>query len=306
MIKQFYEHLGVKFIRQEGGKNGPELIFVCPWCSGKSFSVNSKTGAWQCFAGCGSAWPYQFVMKLMPSLPPKDIFELLEKFGLGNDSPTAARTQAQAPKPSTPKLSKNDVRPITDDEIAMFCEAKGIDRKAFMSFRPVMHARMPWVLMPAYDPADMRKPCGWIRAGVDGSLVTIKYREDGEWKERQEKYPVVAGSNVGLLGLHALKAYDKIIFAEGWKDALAAMSHGYAAVANSSGAGKWRDSWHTVFAGKKVYVVFDADAAGVRGAAKVAEQIDEVAKWVRVVTLPYKVKAKGGLDLHDYLAGVRE
>lgn len=306
MIKEFYKHLGLTFVRQESGKNGPELIFECPWCSSKSLSVNAGTGAYQCFKGCGNGYPYQ-IARDIANLEPKAIFELLERFGLGNDSPTAARMQAQAPKPTKPKLGKNDVMPLSDEDIATFCAVKGIDREAFLKLKPLRHKHKPLVLLPAFDPDDMKHACGWIRASIDGSPVIIKYKDDeGIWQEKGEKYPVIKGSNVGLLGLHALKAYKTIIFAEGWKDAVAAISHGYAAVACSSGAGKWRDSWSTVFAGKTVYVIFDCDAAGVKGAEKVAEKIDEVAKWVGVVELPFKYREKGGLDLHDYLTGVKE
>jgi hypothetical protein len=304
MIKQFYNHLGLTFIRQESGKNGPELIFECPWCKTKAFSVNAVTGAWQCFKGCGNGYPYQIAIKLT-NLDPKPVFELLEQFGLGKDNPDAVRTQRA--KPTKPKLTSNDVTKLTDADIKTFCEAKGVDRDAFLRVRPCRHKTKPWILLPAFDPADMKKATGWIRAGIDGSLIPIRYKEDGVWHEKLEKYPVIAGSNVGLLGLHAIDPMDDvIIFAEGWKDMLAAMKYGYNSVACNMGAGKWRDTWKTVFKNKKVYVIFDADAAGVAGAAKVAEKIYEVAQWVRVVKLPYKVKEKGGLDLFDLLNGVRE
>jgi len=306
MIKEFYQHLGLVFHRQEGGKNGPELIFDCPWCQAKTFSVNGESGAWQCFKGCGNGHPYQIAMKLT-NLKPKAIFELLEEYGLGTDSQTAARTRQAKKKPTIPKLERNDVMQLPLLDQLVFCHAKGIDRESLMKLKPLRHRREPWVLLPAFDPNDMRKATGWIRAGIDGSLIPIKYKEGDEWKEKLEKYPVVSGSNVGLLGLKALDPMsDTVVFAEGWKDMLAAMKYGFEAVCCNMGAGKWRDSWNKVFKRKKVYVIFDADDAGVRGAGKVAAQINDVAKWVRVVKLPYEVKEKNGLDLFDYMKGVRE
>jgi hypothetical protein len=247
-------------------------------------------------------------MKLMPHLQAVEIFKLLEEFGLGKDSPTAAKAATQVDrKPTIPRLDKNDVRKMSDEEILIFCRAKGIFKTPFLSFNPYIMKSKPIVLLPAYDPTNLRKPNGWIRAGLDGSLVEIKYQDEDIWKTKLEKYPQIAGSNVGLMGLQSLDPDKKtLVFAEGWKDSLAAKAHGYNSVCCSGGAGKWRASWLTVFKDKDVVICFDADDAGVRGGLKAAAEIYEVAASVKNVRLPYEVKAKQGLDLFDYFSGVTE
>lgn len=306
-MKDLFIHLGLKFIRQESGKNGPELIYECPWCGSKKFSVNGITGAWQCWKGCGEGHPYQIAKKLT-NLDAKEIFKLLKRFGIDQGSPSNTKSKPKPkPKPTTPKITPEEMELLSKADAETFCKAKGVDREALMKLQPYKHKTKPWVLIPAYNPADPTKPCGWIRAGIDGQLIPIRYREGGTWKEKFEKYPVIAGSSPGLVGFHALdKDSDTIIYTEGFKDVLAALLYGYNAICNSQGAKTWRDSWLKVFKGKKVHVIFDRDKTGVEAAQKIAAKIYEVAESVKVIDLPYKVIPKGGKDLFDYLSGVRE
>jgi len=121
MIKKFIQHLGLKFLRTEGG----ELIYECPWCASQKFSVNGTTGAWQCFRGCGEGYPYQLAKKLT-TLEPKGIFELLERFGLGTDSPTAARTQTEPPKAKHPQIKPENIVELTEEDTRTSCTAASL------------------------------------------------------------------------------------------------------------------------------------------------------------------------------------
>jgi hypothetical protein len=300
-IKDYYTHLGLTYLSQQTGKNGIELIYRCPWCEGKSFSANANTGAWQCFAGCGKGYPYQFAVKLMPSLPKSDIFKTLEEFGIISSNPDTAVKPGPRP-PTKPKLKK--CQNLTRPELDQFCEVKGIDLKTFWTLKPARLTDKPIIIIPMHDPADSAKPCGYIRASINGDPVEIKYKEDNIWKSRYEKYPVVAGSNCGLVGLKGIldKDYDTIYFAEGWKDLLAARYFGFAAVTCGMGAGKWRESWAQVFKAKHVIIVGDADKGGVVGALKLAQNIQPHCKSVKNMVLPYTYREKSGLDLHDYLS----
>jgi DNA primase len=48
----------------------------------------------------------------------------------------------------------------------------------------------------------------------------------------------------------------------------------------------WLQPWTTIFTGKKVWICYDRDAIGQRGAAKVARSIQPVATEVRFIDLP--------------------
>ena len=296
-VKNFINELGLTFIRQEGN----ELIYKCPDCGKDKLYVNKDTGAWQCFHGCGEGHPYQLAKKLKPSMEAGDIFELCGRYGVEQGGSEGNRSVSSKPKKKL-IYTRKDVKAPTDAELDTFCAAKGVDKQALAAFQPFRHVREPWMLLPAFTPGNPQA-VGIIRVGLQGQLVPIKYKEDGVWKEKLEKYPVAKGSSPGLLGLPRL-VEDKpstIIYAEGWKDALAAIQAGYAATCNSQGAKTWRDEWKAVFKDKIVYIVFDRDVAGVNGAAKAALKIYEVAKEVRIVELPYEVQDKNGKDLHDYL-----
>ncbi|HPS54040.1 MAG TPA: toprim domain-containing protein [Sedimentisphaerales bacterium] len=297
MIKGFIEHLGIKTLRIEGN----QYVCTCPWCNSPKLYVNQTTGLWDCKHGCGVGNPYKLV-EMLTGKTGKDVFDILEQFGLS----TAVQPTAPATQPTKPKklwLKKDDIVPLHLLDQLIFCDAKRINREALMSIRPFRHAKQPWVLLPAFDPSDMVKACGWIRVGLDGRKVEIKYKEDGEIKTKLEKYPVVKGSSPGLLGLHkaALDTSGTIIYAEGWRDLLAALSLGFNAVCNSQGAKTWCDSWLPLFKDKTVYVILDRDEAGVHGANKVAVRIATVAKEVHIVELPYEYQAKDGKDLYDFV-----
>lgn len=305
--KEYYEHLGLTYHSQESGKNGIEYKFNCPWCDGKkSLSVNATNALWQCWAGCGKGNAYSFTKKLNPSQPPRDIFATMEQFGILSGQSNIPNAKAAPKKPIEPRLARKDCQALTRPEIESFCEIKGIDVDSFWTLRPFRHATKPWVLIPMHDPAASKKPCGYIRAGIDGQPVEIRFQEDGVWKSRTEKYPVIAGSNCGLVGLRHIidKDYKTIVFCEGWKDLLAVRYFGFAAVTCGMGAGKYRDSWGQIFSAKHVLVIGDADKGGVDGAAKVSKEIHRRAKSVKNVVLPFEYKPKGGLDLHDYFSGV--
>ncbi len=153
-------------------------------------------------------------------------------------------------------------------------------------------------MLPAYEPGDQSRACGWMRAGIDGQEIRLA---DGS----MEKYPAIARSRHGLFGLPWLSREDPdtIVFCEAWRDALTAISMGLFATASSGGASKWSDDWLGVFEGKSVYICMDADVAGQRAGERAAAAIVCVAKEVYVVNLPYEIKKSHGKDLHDYIVG---
>ena len=56
----------------------------------------------------------------------------------------------------------------------------------------------------------------------------------------------------------------------------------------------------TVFAGRRVAVVGDADEPGQAGAVKWSKWIAKVAKEARLVKLPYVVETNHGKDIRDF------
>ncbi|MCK5565629.1 MAG: toprim domain-containing protein [Planctomycetes bacterium] len=288
-IQQFLERMGFEVKRA-----GSQLQVDCPACDDdkKHLYIAPGNGVGFCHKCGWSINPYKLVEKVTSS-PPAEIMKLLEEFGL-NDS-DKPKTDSAKPPPKKLALRKEDIRNLTDDEKQSFCDIKQIDLQAFEKFKPYGHAIEPWVLLPAYDPTETNKACGWMRCALNGEPI--------ELGERQVKYPIVSGSRHGLFGLPQLLQDnpEKIIFTEAWRDMAACLSIGLNATASSGGASTWRDEWLKVFEGKVVYICMDADVPGQKAAQRAAEKIDTVAKDVYIVSLPYEVTKDHGKDVNDYI-----
>ena len=222
---------------------------------------------------------------------PAEIMKLLQNFGLGQEGESGAGT----PQPKKLQLTANDIREPTEDELRAFCDVKEVTYESLIKFNPYMHRNQPWMMLPAYNPKNVKKACGWLRCHVKGEKIKVG--------DKEIKYPIVAGSQHGLFGVPWLvkKGANTIIFTEAWRDMCAAIAAGYVAVASSGGASTWYDSWLAVFKDLTVHIVMDADKAGVAAAQRAAEKIHTVAKEVKIVTLPYEVQSRHGKDLWDYL-----
>jgi hypothetical protein len=251
--------------------------------------MSSDTGLCYCHkcSWSGNALTY---VKQYTGQPVAAILTILESHGV------AQRNDTGAPRKTTQlQLASDGHREMTLDERDRFCEVKQIDHRAFAVLGAMMHAGGKIVLIPAYDPTAPGSPCGWIRANIDGTDVALA---DG----RTERYPQVAGSRHGLLGLPWLlkKNPSTVCLCEGWRDMLAVLSVGHAAVASSGGASTFKDEWIEFFRGKSVPIIMDSDSAGIRAARRAKEKLTPVCKC-GILFLPYEMVDSHGKDMHDYL-----
>ena len=90
---------------------------------------------------------------------------------------------------------------------------------------------------------------------------------------------------------------DTLIFTEGELDALCCISHGLPAITRTCGALVWKPEFSNYFKHKTVYICQDCDKAGREGAQKIAQELIEVVKEVKIVDLGLK---KEGEDLTDW------
>ncbi len=290
-IQDFLQDLGFEVTQA-----GSQLRVNCPNCDDTKghLYVAPGNGVGHCHK-CGfSHNPYQLTEKVTGKSP-AEIMALLERFGL-NDSDRASGDTPEPPKRKPLALNRDEVRELTDEEKQAFCKLKGIDIKAFERFKPYAHKTEPWVLLPAYEPGDRARACGWLRCRLDGEPIELA---DG----RRVKYPIVSGSRHGLFGLPWLmkESPDTVIFCEGWRDALAAISLDLHATASSGGASCFNKDWLPFFEGRTVYIVMDCDVAGQRAGERAAAAIVKVAKEVFMVDLPYEIVESHGKDLQDYI-----
>jgi archaellum biogenesis ATPase FlaH len=127
---------------------------------------------------------------------------------------------------------------------------------------------------------------GGVRDFLQG-LVTIPYHVSGQvvqirGKDMQGKYVTPPGAKTRLFNTDALLGNEEVVLTEGEFDALVLEQMGYNAVA-SPGSNVWQDSWNGYFdEARVVYVVFDPDEPGKKGAAKIRDNLGNKAKIVEL------------------------
>lgn len=145
------------------------------------------------------------------------------------------------------------------------------------------------------------------KLGWDGERLIIPIPDQkGNWlfakrrlppgkEDSGPKYLYPAGAKAALFGIEFLKDTDQIIICEGELDALTLRSLGIPAVTSTGGAGTFEDSWTELFSKiEKVYIVYDNDPPGMKGALKVAGMIPQA----KIAYLPAEVGDKG--DITDF------
>ena len=103
---------------------------------------------------------------------------------------------------------------------------------------------------------------------------------------------------VRLMPLSALES-NIVFLLEGEWDTFLHETMGFKAITQTAGAGTWRTDWNNLFKGKIVYIVYDCDDAGRKGAKKVATQLMGVAEKVHIIGLPLK-GTPDDKDITDY------
>jgi hypothetical protein len=128
----------------------------------------------------------------------------------------------------------------------------------------------------------------------DGELINVRRYKMGAANDKMLNWP--GHGDACLYGVDALDD-SKVLITEGEMDMLLARQYGFPSLTVTAGAGTWMPSFTPMFFGKSVYVVYDVDEAGEKGAKKVAAALAGVASAVRIVKLPL---TKKGSDLTDY------
>lgn len=89
-----------------------------------------------------------------------------------------------------------------------------------------------------------------------------------------------------------------VFIVEGEKDVDRLMAAGLLATTNPQGAGKWREEYSDTLAGRKIAILPDNDEPGRKHARHIAQSLQGLAEWIKVVELP-GLPSKG--DVSDWL-----
>ncbi|MFZ2726439.1 MAG: toprim domain-containing protein, partial [Methylococcaceae bacterium] len=244
-----------------------------------SASFNFKGNLFQCFAGCGG-------------LSLSALTQLLRDDG---SLPTASGRSPRGRKPVSedePDAAKLPTEEFLDDAVdrllanavnmKVMREKRGLTLETIEKFGIGFHDGR--FLIPVRD--------------AQGRLVNVRrYKPNAtEPKDKMKSWRPGTGSRRLFLP-EVLDAHEEVILVEGEMDAIIGQQYGLPTLSHTAGATAWDSRWNLDFEGKVVFICYDCDDTGRRGARKVEGQLQRYAKKVHVISLPLKDK---GADLTNY------
>ncbi|NQT29592.1 MAG: toprim domain-containing protein [Candidatus Saganbacteria bacterium] len=147
----------------------------------------------------------------------------------------------------------------------------------------------------------------WITIPIkdtEGNFVFFKLRQDPNMGNEKKTYP--KGIETQLYDWEILQNNDKlIVICEGELDRLLLISKGIPAITSTHGAMTFKKEWLDLLGkGKKIYICFDNDEAGKKGAKRIAETLNiSGGNEIYLITLPEEVGSGG--DITDYFVKLK-
>jgi len=136
------------------------------------------------------------------------------------------------------------------EKVAQWFSIRGIPQETLRRFN--IHWNGKEVVIPIKD--------------TSGKTLFNKYRRDPESNDGP-KYRYDTGGKVSLFNPSALE-HDTIIVVEGELDAVRLEADGFHAISSTGGVNSFQKEWLPLLVGKKIYICFDNDEPGIKGAIK--------------------------------------
>ncbi len=157
-------------------------------------------------------------------------------------------------------------------------------------------------------------------AGQPRFLVRrFDYIENGAKKKTFRQFTFLSDGNIktGVQGVELLpyridevaasiRQGQPVVLCEGEKDADLVRSCWLTATCNPMGAGKWRESYNKYFQGADVVILPDGDQVGLKHALQVYENLQPIARGIRIKILPEGIHDAGDLVENLRAEGVVE
>ena len=142
----------------------------------------------------------------------------------------------------------------------------------------------------------------WITIPIQdiyGAFRFFKLRQDPNAGDDKITYP--KGVEAQIYGWEMLtNSNNPLVICEGELDRLALLSKNIDAITSTHGAMTFKNEWcEKVGKGRKIYICFDNDDAGRKGAERAAKMVENGGNETYIITLPQEV-GEGG-DITDYL-----
>ena len=265
----------IKVVRERGD----ERDCLCPFHqdSNPSFNYNARTGLWICHA-CGARGDiFQFHMKLYGCDFKTAMREIAhEEAGVV----IPLRRMPQNPRPEDKR--ETTMPPIPPEEIerahlALLNNKKALEflrEKRGWTIDTIKRFKLGYqkrrVLIPIYD--------------EHGDIVNIRrYSPSGQHPKMlhwAQGYGQARWWPVEHLKI------DEVVIFEGEPDTILACQLGLPGITQTAGAETFKPEWAELFRSKKVWICYDRDDAGTKGAEKAAKILARTATEVRIVELP--------------------
>lgn len=286
-----------------GGPNGKgETRIKCLVHEDKepSATINFDKGVWKCH-GCGASGriPELVQIALHKNLEDDDGKASYDPFAVDEDAApvvdlSSKRTEKAHEKANKEPLSEaivlGYVRELQESPqlLAQLMKKRGLTESIIKEFDIGYDGKVRRYVIPIRD--------------ADGNLINLRRYKTKDSQRAKFTNADGWGSPPALFPLPQLADAERVLVLEGELDALLCIDYGFGAVSGTGGALRWGNDWARHFAGKHVYVCYDNDDDGRRGARKAAHAISKVA--ASVVVLPALLPDVEKSDVTDwFLAG---
>lgn len=278
----------------EESDDGEQRLY-CPVCEDPSHSnspsamMNPDSGVWNCLKGNHGGKIYALVQDLKRERG----FDIRSASMKGKHSDPSYSQETMSRLKSGKGKSKDLP---SDDQIESWTSAllsNPTRLRALQEQRGLTeHTIIEWEL--GWDGQRYTIP---VR-DAEGDLLNVRRYKMGAGSSSNKMLNLAGHGQAAIYRPDILAEQDQVVITEGEMDCILLNQTGVPAVTHTAGASTFRPQWGQLFTDKVVWVCYDADDAGRKGAAKVRSIIQSYASAVYIISIPEFSK---GADVTDYL-----
>lgn len=273
--------------------SGNEYRAFCPECEdpktsrSPSASFNFIRGEWHCMSNqCGGT-----IGRLMRVLKKREREQVRDDASNVVDM-DSRRKRPSRPLPTAQQIDNYKAQLLANSRLVSWLgEKRGLDEESLDTFDIGFDTSARKYVLPVYD--------------ADGTLVNVRMYNPKARGDQPKMMPFAVGYGTHLFNSRVLKSNDEVVLTEGEWDCVITNQHGIPAVTHTGGAGAFQMKWASAFEGKHVYICFDEDDGGRKGAIRTARMLQHTAAGVYIIGNLNTGKRSG--DITDFfLAGGSE
>ena len=293
MASEAYEVLKPWLVSDEGGGEWRGFCVICEdpkRSKTPSAGYNLTKGLWHCMGKCGKGGQVKTVVRKVKSGEwPSNVVQFPRK-GSTAKTKDEVPEEDRTPLPSDAQLTRWTKQLLADEQRMKYLRTKRAidDVEIIKRLRIGYDRRRQRYTIPIFD--------------EHGELVNVRmYKPNANGPNKMISWGKGWG-NGRIYGHDTLAENDVILLCEGEWDRIAALCHGVNAVTDTAGAKVFKPEWAKFFKGKHVYIAYDDDDTGRRGAQRARRVLEDVAESVYGVSLDLDIK---GGDVTDFFVAGR-